>query len=196
MGVRGRAVIDRVTSTRLRRRRRRKRPFGQAGSLPACGREWRPFGCMPEDVTSATGNPGLRAPVAATHGCQAGTLPVAAYVLCGRSSMAEPQPSKLVMRVRFPSPAPVRNPGHTPGCKTLPPSGSQPRPDSGHTKGPHQVRLKGCRAPHRERARISPPGSALSLATSFAVSARAMRDSGQFAVAKIRVNTTLGVLFK
>jgi hypothetical protein len=25
---------------------------------------------------------------------------------CGRSSMAEPQPSKLVMRVRFPSPAP------------------------------------------------------------------------------------------
>jgi hypothetical protein len=29
---------------------------------------------------------------------------------CGRSSMAEPQPSKLVMRVRFPSPAPTRNP--------------------------------------------------------------------------------------
>jgi hypothetical protein len=28
---------------------------------------------------------------------------------CGRSSMAEPQPSKLVMRVRFPSPAPTRN---------------------------------------------------------------------------------------
>jgi hypothetical protein len=28
----------------------------------------------------------------------------------GRSSMAEPQPSKLVMRVRFPSPAPTRNP--------------------------------------------------------------------------------------
>ena len=26
---------------------------------------------------------------------------------CGRSSMAEPQPSKLVMRVRFPSPAPT-----------------------------------------------------------------------------------------
>ncbi len=39
-----------------------------------------------------------------------GTLRVAArpYVSaspCGRSSMAEPQPSKLVMRVRFPSPA-------------------------------------------------------------------------------------------
>jgi hypothetical protein len=28
---------------------------------------------------------------------------------CGRSSMAELQPSKLVMRVRFPSPAPRRN---------------------------------------------------------------------------------------
>ena len=28
----------------------------------------------------------------------------------GRSSMAEPQPSKLVMRVRFPSPAPTRKP--------------------------------------------------------------------------------------
>jgi hypothetical protein len=27
----------------------------------------------------------------------------------GRSSMAEPQPSKLVMRVRFPSPAPTEN---------------------------------------------------------------------------------------
>ncbi len=27
--------------------------------------------------------------------------------LCGCSSMAEPQPSKLVMRVRFPSPAPL-----------------------------------------------------------------------------------------
>jgi hypothetical protein len=26
---------------------------------------------------------------------------------CGRSSMVEPQPSKLVMRVRFPSPAPI-----------------------------------------------------------------------------------------
>jgi hypothetical protein len=32
----------------------------------------------------------------------------------GRSSMAEPQPSKLVMRVRFPSPAPPRNPRSTP----------------------------------------------------------------------------------
>ena len=28
----------------------------------------------------------------------------------GRSSMAEPQPSKLVMRVRFPSPAPTTKP--------------------------------------------------------------------------------------
>ena len=32
------------------------------------------------------------------------------YRTRGRSSMAEPQPSKLVMRVRFPSPAPTRNP--------------------------------------------------------------------------------------
>ena len=31
----------------------------------------------------------------------------------GRSSMAEPQPSKLVMRVRFPSPAPTRKPRST-----------------------------------------------------------------------------------
>jgi hypothetical protein len=29
---------------------------------------------------------------------------------CGRSSMVELQPSKLVMRVRFPSPAPVCSP--------------------------------------------------------------------------------------
>jgi hypothetical protein len=35
---------------------------------------------------------------------------VISYRACGRSSMAEPQPSKLVMRVRFPSPAPPRNP--------------------------------------------------------------------------------------
>jgi hypothetical protein len=35
---------------------------------------------------------------------------LAAKPLRGRSSMVEPQPSKLVMRVRFPSPAPTRNP--------------------------------------------------------------------------------------
>src|SRR5258708_35214919 len=39
-----------------------------------------------------------------------GTLHLAAKPPRGRSSMAEPQPSKLVMRVRFPSPAPTRNP--------------------------------------------------------------------------------------
>jgi hypothetical protein len=32
----------------------------------------------------------------------------------GRSSMVEPQPSKLVMRVRFPSPAPLKTPGQRP----------------------------------------------------------------------------------
>ena len=40
-----------------------------------------------------------------------GTLPVSAALFggcCGRSSMVELQPSKLVMRVRFPSPAPAR----------------------------------------------------------------------------------------
>ena len=42
--------------------------------------------------------------------CRAGTLPMAALPSRGRSSMAEPQPSKLVMRVRFPSPARTRNP--------------------------------------------------------------------------------------
>jgi hypothetical protein len=31
--------------------------------------------------------------------------------VCGRSSMVEPQPSKLAMRVRFPSPAPRVSPG-------------------------------------------------------------------------------------
>jgi hypothetical protein len=31
--------------------------------------------------------------------------------------MAEPQPSKLVMRVRFPSPAPTRNPRSAPGLR-------------------------------------------------------------------------------
>jgi hypothetical protein len=42
----------------------------------------------------------------------------------GRSSMAEPQPSKLVMRVRFPSPALTQNPRLRPGQLVgLPPSG-------------------------------------------------------------------------
>jgi hypothetical protein len=45
-----------------------------------------------------------------THRHQAGTLPVATKPPRGRSSMAEPQPSKLVMRVRFPSPAPTEYP--------------------------------------------------------------------------------------
>src|SRR5215472_12970817 len=36
----------------------------------------------------------------------------------GRSSMAEPQPSKLVMRVRFPSPAPTCNP-RSDGTRTV-----------------------------------------------------------------------------
>jgi hypothetical protein len=49
-------------------------------------------------------------------GDHAGTLSVLTWRehrlrrACGRSSMAEPQPSKLVMRVRFPSPAPTQNP--------------------------------------------------------------------------------------
>ena len=43
------------------------------------------------------------------RGAGDGTLPVSAAGFggcCGRSSMVEPQPSKLAMRVRFPSPAP------------------------------------------------------------------------------------------
>ena len=48
----------------------------------------------------------------------------------GRSSMAEPQPSKLVMRVRFPSPAPTQNPELKPGIEdgTGQPSRSRPLP--------------------------------------------------------------------
>ena len=34
--------------------------------------------------------------------------------------MAEPQPSKLVMRVRFPSPAPTQNPRSNPGSSGRP----------------------------------------------------------------------------
>ena len=36
----------------------------------------------------------------------AGSNPVVPTISCGRSSMVEPQPSKLMTRVRFPSPAP------------------------------------------------------------------------------------------
>ena len=32
-------------------------------------------------------------------------------MLCGCSSMVEPQPSKLIVRVRFPSPAPISSGG-------------------------------------------------------------------------------------
>jgi hypothetical protein len=50
----------------------------------------------------------------------------------GRSSMAEPQPSKLVMRVRFPSPAPpqIRRPGGVGGqdSRGLAAGGRQPGP--------------------------------------------------------------------
>ena len=41
--------------------------------------------------------------------CQAGPSNGRAGAARGRSSMVEPQPSKLVMRVRFPSPAPTRS---------------------------------------------------------------------------------------
>ena len=38
----------------------------------------------------------------------AGSNPVVPTISCGRSSMVEPQPSKLMTRVRFPSPAPEK----------------------------------------------------------------------------------------
>jgi hypothetical protein len=44
----------------------------------------------------------------------------------GRSSMVEPQPSKLVMRVRFPSPAPLKSPGQKPTRSRLGRSGDVP----------------------------------------------------------------------
>ena len=39
----------------------------------------------------------------------AGSNPVVPTISCGRSSMVEPQPSKLMTRVRFPSPAPIKS---------------------------------------------------------------------------------------
>ena len=64
-------------------------------------------------VTCPAGGEGVTCPAGG-----AGTLPVTGPAdagglhrcwlgRCGRSSMVEPQPSKLVMRVRFPSPAPT-----------------------------------------------------------------------------------------
>ena len=53
------------------------------------------------------------------------------YRTRGRSSMAEPQPSKLVMRVRFPSPAPTRNPR----------SAAYNRLRPGHRHTPQRVRV-------------------------------------------------------
>jgi hypothetical protein len=67
------------------------------------------------DVLAAgAGAPGLRG----GRGVLPGSRPVGYAVTaapcrggcCGRSSMAELQPSKLVMRVRFPSPAPLELP--------------------------------------------------------------------------------------
>jgi hypothetical protein len=95
-----------------------------------------------------------------THRHQAGTLPVATKPSRGRSSMAEPQPSKLVMRVRFPSPAPTNRV-----------SAGQPtilRPDGDHLRrglqpgGPqtgHRPDLRCPRQPGRQ-ARIAPGASA------------------------------------
>ena len=55
--------------------------------------------------------------------------------VCGRSSMAEHEPSKLETRVRFPSPAPPRRPGWRNGsrsrlkiCRTRVRAGSSPAP--------------------------------------------------------------------
>ena len=73
-----------------------------------------------------------------------GTLPVTACLvggraearydagrLCGRSSMVEPQPSKLVMRVRFPSPAPALKVTSI-GSKTSAASLRPPQPTTDH----------------------------------------------------------------
>ena len=65
----------------------------------------------------------------------------------GRSSMAEPQPSKLVMRVRFPSPAPPQQPSSEP-----------PRAP----KGPPSRHASGLACPLRARctrAASLPPGA-------------------------------------
>jgi hypothetical protein len=72
----------------------------------------------------------------------------------GRSSMAEPQPSKLVMRVRFPSPAPPQQPSSEP-----------PRAP----KGPPSRHASGLACPLRARctrATSFPPGADEGLAHS------------------------------
>jgi hypothetical protein len=62
---------------------------------------------MVPSAAYATSRIACQPPLAATTNRAAGTLGVPhSGGVCGRSSMAEPQPSKLAMRVRFPSPAP------------------------------------------------------------------------------------------
>ena len=97
----------------------RRPPAPKAGALtklrhiPCCGAGYPAERSLPPGrVTGAAGA------VPARHGssvretdpircrCLPGT-PARRHRVRGRSSMAEPQPSKLVMRVRFPSPAPT-----------------------------------------------------------------------------------------
>jgi hypothetical protein len=77
-------------------RSRRLSIAARLGRCPGC--RWP----RPRRTTSALGNPGGGETV---RYAKAGEPPR------GRSSMVEPQPSKLVMRVRFPSPAPRTSPG-------------------------------------------------------------------------------------
>ena len=61
--------------------------------------------CMCRDVAQSGSAPALGAGCRRFESCRPD------HALCGRSSMAEPEPSKLMTRVRFPSPAPPFKPG-------------------------------------------------------------------------------------
>ena len=81
----------------------------KASALPSCATPRCTDWC-PAQLTRRTGSRvshrslprPIRLPVRLGHRRSGG--------VCGRSSMAEPQPSKLAMRVRFPSPAPQTRP--------------------------------------------------------------------------------------
>ena len=86
----------------------------------------------------------------------------------GRSSMAEPQPSKLVMRVRFPSPAPTDSPGHSASSGCAARGESAHGPSSCHTRAtrpPDQAFSRGSSAPSEVGKRTcrarSPSASAM-----------------------------------
>ena len=82
---------------------------GRSGSQPPRQGQARADGPGPSAVARRLRRLGLDAMEPVRCRCQPGAGRTS-HRARGRSSMAEPQPSKLVMRVRFPSPAPTTNP--------------------------------------------------------------------------------------